>query len=124
MSHSNDSATGYPRRRYSITIKVSMLRLFDYLKILDNRRAIWSDEALEDCTMLYETHGYREYRTELKMPFPLNNREYLMSEWYEIIDEQQAVIVFDNLMSIRKQDYPRQKGSVRGKVYSKILDFC
>ena len=53
------------------------------------------------------------------MPFPMKNREQLFSEWFQIIDERQAVIAHEDLVAPRKKAIPKGRGKVRGKIYSK-----
>ena len=54
-----------------------------------------------------------------RMPFPMKNREQLFSEWFQIIDERQAVIAHEDLVAPRKKAIPKGRGKVRGKIYSK-----
>ena len=62
---------------------------------------------------LTQTENYSEYRTMVKMPFPLKNRDMCISQWEFSPSPNRAVLVIDNLSGT----VPPQKGFVRTKAY-------
>ena len=66
LSVSEDKASGNYQQRWMMTVKVSMLRLFEFLKNIENRKYIYPSDVFESCNLLNDLSYYKEYRLNFR----------------------------------------------------------